>query len=366
MCQVINLYGGPSTGKSTTAAALFAKMKRAGLKVELAREYAKDLVYDNRQNIITNDQLYIFAKQQRRMKILHEKVDYIITDSPLLLSVVYGRMYNPDFSTTFENLIMEYYNKYDNIDIYITRNTKEHPYQQYGRDQTEDEAITIDKNIQGGLAEIGIQCHQFEYSDDKLVDEIFDSLILPEDNLINEMSEFIRINFKEFKPLAYYDKEKDILHVQLEDCSYSEISCGIFNVFKKNHTYREEYVGFNVLNVSHIFELCDLPYEVTFIRSLVYDIVAHFPKYISNEEKDIRYYLSLFNFEVYTNLIVNLKGFSNKNVIHSVGSYFTKPNREEEKKVIGACQYCGEPNSIHFICDCCFDAMKHGNDPNKS
>lgn len=41
--KVINLYGGPGTGKSTTAAMLFAKMKLAGFNCEYVPEFAKDL-----------------------------------------------------------------------------------------------------------------------------------------------------------------------------------------------------------------------------------------------------------------------------------------------------------------------------------
>lgn len=42
---VINIFGAPGAGKSTTAAALFALMKLEGYKVELATEHAKDRYY---------------------------------------------------------------------------------------------------------------------------------------------------------------------------------------------------------------------------------------------------------------------------------------------------------------------------------
>jgi len=35
MTLVVNLYGGPGTGKSTTAAATFAELKMAGINCEL-------------------------------------------------------------------------------------------------------------------------------------------------------------------------------------------------------------------------------------------------------------------------------------------------------------------------------------------
>jgi adenylate kinase family enzyme len=43
--KYINIFGGPGAGKSTTAAALFAEMKRRGMNVELATEVAEDREY---------------------------------------------------------------------------------------------------------------------------------------------------------------------------------------------------------------------------------------------------------------------------------------------------------------------------------
>jgi hypothetical protein len=42
--KVINLYGGPGVGKSTTAVGLFYLMRRASIKCEYTSEYVKDVV----------------------------------------------------------------------------------------------------------------------------------------------------------------------------------------------------------------------------------------------------------------------------------------------------------------------------------
>jgi nicotinamide riboside kinase len=295
MCQVINLYGGPGTGKSTTAAGLFAKMKQAGLKVELVREYAKDLVYDGRHNIIQDDQLYIFAKQNRRMRMLHDHVDYIITDSPLFLSVVYGKLYE-NMSYTFSELILEYYKKYDNINIFITRNLEEHSYQKYGRDQTQVEAIKIDESIKNDLYAYGIPYNKFNYSNNELVDKIFELITL------SNMKTFIKENCKQFKPFAHYDEQSDILHVQIEDCSYYEKHDGLFTLFMKNHIQDEKCIGFSITNPEYVLTECGM---TNAYYNLVY-VLTKISKYYCSEKENCKYLLDSCSREILGNINIKM------------------------------------------------------------
>jgi tRNA uridine 5-carbamoylmethylation protein Kti12 len=80
--KVINLFGGPSTGKSTTAAYLFYYLKNKNLNIEYVREYAKDVVYEGSYHKLQN-QIYITAKQYKRMKDIDsnkkENVNLIIS-----------------------------------------------------------------------------------------------------------------------------------------------------------------------------------------------------------------------------------------------------------------------------------------------
>lgn len=139
MTKIINLYGGPGTGKSTTAALLYGEMKQKGINCELVTEYAKDVVWWEAEAKLKN-QIYVFAKQHSRIFRLLDKVDYIITDSPLLLSCFYGR----HESEEFHNLIKHEVNSHDNIHIFLNRCKKYNPI---GRMQTEDEARYIDIQI---------------------------------------------------------------------------------------------------------------------------------------------------------------------------------------------------------------------------
>jgi hypothetical protein len=144
--KVINFFGGPGCGKSTTAAGLFYDLKVKGYCVELVTEYAKDMVYEKRHNIL-EDQLYILAKQARRISRLKDSVDFVVTDSPILLSMIY----NTD-TDIINDLAIEIFNRYDNTNLFITR---EKAYQPYGRMQTLTQAKEIDQKILQCLLTLG-------------------------------------------------------------------------------------------------------------------------------------------------------------------------------------------------------------------
>lgn len=135
--RVINIMGGPGTGKSTTAAGVFREMKIKGYEVELVTEYAKDMTWENRHNIL-EDQLYILAKQNRRIQRLQGKVEWVVTDSPLLLGLIYCR---ENYYKHFEPLVMDVWNSYDNTLILLGRDFE---YQPIGRNQTAEEALKVD------------------------------------------------------------------------------------------------------------------------------------------------------------------------------------------------------------------------------
>ena len=83
---IINLYGGPGTGKSTSAAYFYYLLKAQGKNVELVREYVKDWAWEGRK-ISTYDQIYFLGKQVRRESMLYGKVDWIVTDSPIMMNL---------------------------------------------------------------------------------------------------------------------------------------------------------------------------------------------------------------------------------------------------------------------------------------
>ena len=143
---LINLFGSPGTGKSTTAAELFALMKHKGMSVELVREYAKDIVWQGNIDLLTN-QLHIVAEQNDRVYRLLGRVEYIITDSPILLSNVYNTG-TDTASQALNGLVSELHHKDKSINIFLNR-TK--AYDPKGRTQTEDEANELTNTIRSLL-----------------------------------------------------------------------------------------------------------------------------------------------------------------------------------------------------------------------
>lgn len=140
MTLIVNLFAGPGAGKSTTAAGLFHHLKMIGVNCELVTEYAKDLTWEERRGTLTN-QPYIFGKQYNRMYRLLDKVDAIITDSPLPLSVYYDGNKSPE---SFRQSVVDIFKQMRNLNFFIQRSKR---YVTTGRKQTEVEARNIDNEL---------------------------------------------------------------------------------------------------------------------------------------------------------------------------------------------------------------------------
>ena len=140
---IVNLFGGPGSGKSTTAAGVFNKLKLAGVNCEIVTEFAKHVTWKKDLNTLRN-QIYVFAKQHDRMFHLKEQVDVIITDSPIIMGLIYADWNN--VSLSFEQLVVDEFNRTDakNLNLFINRVK---PYNPSGRNQTEEEAKEKDKDI---------------------------------------------------------------------------------------------------------------------------------------------------------------------------------------------------------------------------
>ncbi len=113
---VVNLFGGPGCGKSTLCALVFGELKMMGINCEMATEYVKDIVWEESYKKMEN-QIYIFGKQHSRVNRLLGKVDVIITDSPLINSIVYDINKNP----YLKDLVLYEFNNLNTLNFYVRR-----------------------------------------------------------------------------------------------------------------------------------------------------------------------------------------------------------------------------------------------------
>lgn len=144
---IINIFGGPCTGKSTTATAVFSLLKMHDINIEYISEFAKDLTWEERFKTL-NNQYYVWAKQHHKIWRIKNDVDVIVTDSPLLLSLVYG-----DTIKVFKNFVLNIFNSYNNINFLLERMDS---YTEDGRYQNKKEACLVDDKMKEMLTNYNV------------------------------------------------------------------------------------------------------------------------------------------------------------------------------------------------------------------
>ena len=170
---VVNFFAGPGSGKSTLAAATFARLKMLNVNCELVTEFAKDKTWEKNFTALSN-QIYVFAKQYFRMDRCADKVDVLITDSPLALSPYYNK--DPDIHKPLCELAKRIADKFNNINYFVKRVKKYNPV---GRNQTEEESNHISVELKNMLKDYDIQFTEINgdiMSVDKIVDDVLEIL----------------------------------------------------------------------------------------------------------------------------------------------------------------------------------------------
>lgn len=166
---IINVVGGPGVGKSLIAALIFAQLKLNGQNVEYIPEYAKKLVW-LREFDTLNNQHYVSSRQFKLMKSMVGNVKFIVTDGSLLHGLYYNRynLSNTSDKQITESKIIEYYNTFNNINIYLLRG--DYKYEQAGRIQSEFEAREVDTILLDILKSYKIPCIMYKSDPDNIND----------------------------------------------------------------------------------------------------------------------------------------------------------------------------------------------------
>lgn len=149
MIKVINIFAAPGTGKSTTAAGLFNIMKLAGEHVELVTEFAKELTYDKAFQTLDNQFLVAAEQDNRIRRLVGRGVEWVITDSPLPIGLAYA---SEEYVEWLTPTIWDAFDRYENYCVLLHRDPS-HPYESYGRTQSQAEAMVLDNVIDSIFAE---------------------------------------------------------------------------------------------------------------------------------------------------------------------------------------------------------------------
>ncbi|MBQ7673234.1 MAG: AAA family ATPase [Alphaproteobacteria bacterium] len=185
---VVNCYGGPGAGKTACAWDVAAALKKKGINVEYVPEAAKEYVWEGRLEVL-EDQERLFKEQSARLERLRGKVEVIVTDSPILLSHIYGKNNSHEFS---ERIDAEY-NSWYNFNLFIKR---EGEFHQEGRIQNLEESKEIDKKIIKMLADKDIFYGTYSYENLKYLAE----------NIIINLEKIQKLKEKKNEKRRFYNK----------------------------------------------------------------------------------------------------------------------------------------------------------------
>lgn len=146
---LVNMFAGPGSGKSTMMAGVFAELKFRKVNCEMAPEFAKEKVWLKEFEKL-NDQRYIFEEQHKKFAHLIGQVDVVVTDSPLLLSIIYDKKADTDLY----DLAVKTHNQYNNLNYFILRGKHYNPQ---GRIENNQQAIDRDYQIEYLLKHLGVE-----------------------------------------------------------------------------------------------------------------------------------------------------------------------------------------------------------------
>jgi hypothetical protein len=169
MSRLINLFSGPGVGKTSIASGLLYQLKKRHISCDAPYEFPKVLAWDENHSAI-KDQLYVIANQHRGIVKSWGKVDYIILDSPILLSLVYKSYYKGTeypsnlYKESFDKMVLDIHLQYNNINILLKRGNGVHNEKE--RYQNLEQSIDLDNRIKNMLDENKLEYTEIEVNDD--------------------------------------------------------------------------------------------------------------------------------------------------------------------------------------------------------
>jgi nicotinamide riboside kinase len=139
---VVNIFGGPGSGKSTFAAELFCALKKHHIEAACPEEHAKLAIWSG-QPWLLDQQTVMLGRTWETIHALQGKVEVIIVDSPILLCSVYAREREP---VSFHQLTADLHRRTDRLNLLLERDGSAQ-YSTNGRRENEAEAKIVDEQI---------------------------------------------------------------------------------------------------------------------------------------------------------------------------------------------------------------------------
>lgn len=161
---VVNLVAGPGAGKTTCAWEIAAELKKAGLVVEYVPEVAKEYIWEGRTDLVDGTlehQKELYEKQNHRVQCLMGKVDVVVTDSPIILGLVYLKEPNQDF----EKEVMAQFKSQKNFTLFVQRGAT---FEKEGRIHSQEQSAQLDRDILNLLDQNEIYYGKYSYDRMKL------------------------------------------------------------------------------------------------------------------------------------------------------------------------------------------------------
>lgn len=194
--KVINLFGAPSAGKSTTMLGLTYHMKLMGLSVENTPEFFKEMIYEESNTELFGGQLYVLGEQNRRIARLNGKNDFVITDCPLPLIGFYT---SRDYIEGFHEFIKNLNQKYDNVNYLIVR---KHEFENEKRIHDETQSKELERKLPSYLDALNIKYKVIESGEDlvnNLIEDMIQESVITLDHLKSSRNQKVREKYMKLK-----------------------------------------------------------------------------------------------------------------------------------------------------------------------
>lgn len=160
---VINMLAGPGAGKTACAWEVASELKKQSFVTEYVSEYAKELVWDGNMALLDGSrksQLHLLEVQENRLRRLVGKVDFIVTDSPILLNTLYLTEGTAAEKRAYMDAVFQRFSQYNNFCVFVERGRS---FEQEGRIHSEQQSRALDRQITELLQHYGIFYGSYTY-----------------------------------------------------------------------------------------------------------------------------------------------------------------------------------------------------------